>query len=97
MKKLNAEQIQEGLKELKDWSLQTEKLHRKFHFKNFVEAFGFMSQIAILAEKMNHHPEWSNIYNSVTIDLSTHDVSGISSRDFSLAKQIDIVASIFLK
>ena len=58
-------------------------------FKDFVAAFGFMSQVALLAESMNHHPEWSNVYNRVEIALTTHDASGITERDFKLATQIE--------
>ena len=65
------------------------KLHKEFKFANFVEAFGFMSKVAILAEKMNHHPEWFNVYNKVAIDLTTHDAGGISQNDLELAKQIE--------
>ena len=65
------------------------RLHREFEFAGFVEAFGFMSRVALLAEKMDHHPNWSNVYNRVVIDLSTHDVGGLSARDFELAGRID--------
>ncbi|MDH5171990.1 MAG: 4a-hydroxytetrahydrobiopterin dehydratase, partial [Gammaproteobacteria bacterium] len=58
-------------------------------FKDFVEAFGFMSRVALLAEAMNHHPEWSNVYNRVDIHLTSHDAGGISERDFTLANRID--------
>jgi 4a-hydroxytetrahydrobiopterin dehydratase len=57
--------------------------------KNFVEAFGFMTQVALIAEKMNHHPEWHNVYRTVEIHLTTHDVGGLSELDFALAQQID--------
>ncbi|MGI0033106.1 MAG: 4a-hydroxytetrahydrobiopterin dehydratase, partial [Nitrososphaeraceae archaeon] len=62
---------------------------KSFKFSNFIEAFGFMTRIALEAEKINHHPEWSNVYNSVTINLSTHDVGGITDYDIKLAKIID--------
>ena len=62
---------------------------REFAFKDFVTAFSFMTSIALLAEQINHHPDWSNVYNKVTIKLSTHDVGGLSERDFELAKLID--------
>jgi 4a-hydroxytetrahydrobiopterin dehydratase len=89
VEKMNREQIEQKLKDLPGWTLENEKLHRELKFKNFVEAFGFMSQAAILAEKMNHHPEWSNVYNNVVIDLATHEVDGISQRDFDLAGQMN--------
>ena len=75
-----------------DWDLVNGKLHRELRFANFAEAFGFMASIAIVAEKMDHHPEWSNVYNRVTIDLVTHDVDGISELDLDLAAIIDAAA-----
>lgn len=73
------------------WHLEYEYLVKKFKFDNFIEAFSFMTKVALLAEKLNHHPEWSNVYNEVSIKLTTHDVSGISERDFNLAEQIDVI------
>jgi 4a-hydroxytetrahydrobiopterin dehydratase len=66
-------------------------IERTFMFSNFVQAFGFMSQVALLAEKADHHPEWFNVYNKVSILLSTHDCDGLSKRDTSLAAQIDAI------
>lgn len=71
------------------WELVEGKLHRELTFDDFVEAFGFMTRVAIVAEKRNHHPEWSNVYNTVTIDLTSHDVGGVSQRDLDLADTID--------
>ena len=71
------------------WALKQGKLYRRFTFENFVAAFGFMSQVALLAERLNHHPEWSNVYNRVDIFLVTHDAGAISELDFTLAEQID--------
>ena len=88
IEKMPIEQINVSLKYLPNWKLKTGKLHREFKFKSFVQAFGFMTQVAMLAEQMNHHPEWSNVYNRVTIDLTTHEVGGISQRDIELAKKI---------
>ena len=69
-------------------------LSREFRFKDFREAFGFMTQVAMLAEKLDHHPEWSNVYNKVNITLTTHDVGGISERDIKMAEMIDqLIAS----
>ena len=76
-----------------DWSVAEGYLHREFAFANFAQAFGFMTEIAIVCEKANHHPEWSNVYNRVTIDLTTHDAGGISRYDIELAKEIDAVSS----
>ncbi|MFQ5752494.1 MAG: 4a-hydroxytetrahydrobiopterin dehydratase [bacterium] len=64
------------------------KLHKTFEFKSFIEAFGFMTKVAIVAETMNHHPEWFNVYNRVTVDLTTHDLGGIRTSDFELARKI---------
>ena len=70
------------------WSIKEGKLYREFKFPDFVSAFGFMTKVAILAERANHHPEWSNIYNRVVISLTTHEAGSISKRDFELAKEI---------
>lgn len=91
--KLNTEAIETKLNEVPEWSLKNEKLHRELKFKDFVQAWGFMTQVAMLAEQANHHPEWSNVWNNVIIDLTTHEANGISQRDFDLAKQIDKVAA----
>ncbi len=87
--KLAAPQIQRRLRDLLGWELRDGKLHRELRFSTFVEAFGFMAQVALLAERRNHHPSWSNVYNTVTIDLDTHDVGGISDADFELAEAIN--------
>jgi 4a-hydroxytetrahydrobiopterin dehydratase len=89
VEKMSSQQIEASLKELTDWSVKEEKLHRELKFKNFVHAWGFMTQVAILAEKADHHPEWTNVYSRVTIDLTTHEADGISQRDFDLAKKIN--------
>ncbi len=84
-RKLSDEEVQGRLHEVPGWELVQGKLHREVKFPDFVQAFGYMSQIALLAEKLNHHPEWSNVYSRVTIDLQTHEVGGISDLDFELA------------
>ena len=71
------------------WDETGDRLHRTFEFKDFVEAFGFMSRVALLAEKANHHPEWSNVWNKVTIDLTTHDAGGLTDNDRNLARAIN--------
>ena len=72
------------------WEEKDNKLVRTFQFKDFVEAFGFMSRVAIVAEKMDHHPNWSNVYNQVVIELNTHDAGNIvTEKDHALAKAID--------
>ena len=88
-KKLSKAEIEEELKNLNQWSLNDEKLYRKIKFNDFISAFSFMTHIAIHAEKLNHHPEWKNVYNQVEIWLTTHDAKGISKKDIELAKIID--------
>lgn len=77
--------------ELPRWAIKNGKLHRELIFADFSEAFSFMTKVALHAEKMNHHPEWFNVYNRVTIDLMTHDAGGITSNDVELAKFIESV------
>ena len=89
MEKLTPEEITDALAVLDGWSLENEKLHREFNFPDFITAFGFMTQAALAAESMNHHPEWFNVYNRVDILLSTHDCDGLSELDIKLAKRID--------
>lgn len=91
--KLNEEELRAALFELKDWSLRSGKLHRDYKFADFVHAFGFMATTAIAIEKRNHHPEWSNVYNRVTVDLTTHDAGGITRKDVELAQFLDTVAA----
>lgn len=81
----------EALAALPDWSLRADGLaiERRFKFRDFSEAFAFMSRVALLAEKHDHHPEWSNVYNRVAITLTTHDAGGLSARDAKLAQAID--------
>jgi 4a-hydroxytetrahydrobiopterin dehydratase len=86
---LSSVSLEKKLEEITDWNISQKKLYRRFVFDNFVEAFGFMSRVALLAESMDHHPDWSNIYNRVDIYLTTHDAGGISERDFILAARIN--------
>lgn len=88
-RKLGDSEIQKNLAELAGWSIKSGKLHKSFQFGSFVEAFGFMVKVALTAEAMNHHPEWFNVYNKVTVDLNTHDLDGISTWDFELARKIE--------
>ncbi len=92
--KLSDDAVRSGLNELPGWSLQDEKLHREFKFANFAEAFGFMASAAIESEKMNHHPEWFNVYSKVIIDLTTHSAGGITELDFELAKKMNKLVHI---
>ena len=91
--KLTDQQIENELETLKNWSVAEGKLHREYKFENFVEAFGFMTRVALVVEPMNHHPEWFNVYNRVDIVLTSHDVAGLSDRDATLASFIDDIAS----
>ena len=88
-KKLTAEEIEQGLDRAEGWSIENGKLHRDFKFDDFVAAFGFISRVALLAESLGHHPEWFNVYNKVSIDLTTHDVGGLSNLDVELAARIN--------
>ena len=88
-RKLAEDELRRALEQLPGWSLETGKLHRDLRFDGFVEAFGFMSSMALVSEAMNHHPEWSNVYGRVAIDLSTHDAGGITERDLEWAKRAD--------
>src|SRR6266581_1154765 len=88
-KKLSQEEIKEEVTKLQGWTVANGKLSKEFEFKDFVKAFGFMTQIAIKAEKMEHHPEWYNFYNRLKIELVTHDLGGISTYDVKLANIID--------
>jgi 4a-hydroxytetrahydrobiopterin dehydratase len=91
--KLDHTVVEARLMDLPGWELRDAKLHREFRFDDFVHAFGFMSAAALLAEKMNHHPEWSNVYNRVTVDLTTHDAGGITELDFRLASGMSDLAA----
>jgi 4a-hydroxytetrahydrobiopterin dehydratase len=88
-KKLETKNITATLNTLKGWSVSKGKLHKEFKFASFVEAFGFMSSVALIAERMNHHPEWFNVYNKVVIDLTTHDLGGISTFDIDFASRVE--------
>lgn len=90
--RLGDKEIQERLAKLPHWSLHDGKLMRDFKFADFVAAFGFMTRTAIVAEKMNHHPEWSNVYNRVTVSLVTHEAKGITELDFTLAEKMEALA-----
>jgi 4a-hydroxytetrahydrobiopterin dehydratase len=89
--KLTDERIHEELSKLEGWNIKDGKLAKSFKFNNFVKAFGFMTQVAIEAEKMNHHPDWRNVYNSVEVYLVTHDASAITTYDIKLARIIDTI------
>jgi 4a-hydroxytetrahydrobiopterin dehydratase len=86
--KLSESEIAAELHKLPGWSVADGKLHRVFEFADFRQAFSFMTAVALVAEAMNHHPDWSNVWNKVTIDLNTHSAGGITKNDFELAAQI---------
>ena len=94
LSKLTDDEIQESLKELNGWSIQNGKLHKELEFTDFGGAWKFMTIAVIEIEKMNHHPEWFNVYNKLVIDLMTHDVGGISQNDINLAKYLDKIPVI---
>ena len=88
-------EIERALEEIPGWAIQDGKLHREFRFRNFNQAFGFMTRAALYSETMNHHPEWSNVYATVIVDLVTHSADGITKLDFDLAKQMNGIAEEF--
>jgi 4a-hydroxytetrahydrobiopterin dehydratase len=90
--KLDDAEVRRRLASVPSWELRDGKLHRTFTFRDFSEAFAFMARVALAAEKANHHPDWSNSWNKVAIDLVSHDVKGLSGRDFDLAAAIDAMA-----
>jgi 4a-hydroxytetrahydrobiopterin dehydratase len=89
MPKLTQKELRSSLTGLRGWKLVKGKLHREYKFADFVHAFGFMTTAALAIETINHHPEWFNVYNKVVVDLSTHDVGGISEKDIALARILD--------
>lgn len=93
--KMNNSQISEALENLEGWTLVDGKdaITKNFKFKNFSEAWAFMSRSALVAEKLCHHPEWFNVYNRVEVTLNTHDVGGLSELDFKMAKRMNAFAS----
>jgi 4a-hydroxytetrahydrobiopterin dehydratase len=86
--RLGEADVNERIALLPEWAIRGDELYRELTFSDFVRAFGFMTSVALVAERMGHHPEWSNVYNSVQIRLTTHDVRGISENDFALAAEI---------
>ena len=89
MKKLTDAEIAARMLALPNWELGTDRIRRVFRFKDFVEAFGWMSSVAIVAESMNHHPEWRNVWATVEVELSTHDAGGLTELDMKLAAKMD--------
>ncbi len=96
MQKLTDAEIAERLAEIPEWRLSDGKLRRELEFADFVQAFGFMTSLALVAEARNHHPEWFNVYNRVVVEWNTHDVGGLSKLDFELARATDKLAAAVL-
>ena len=86
IEKLSEGQIRGVVSSLQGWELREGKLHREFKFENFIDAFGFMTRLAFVAERIGHHPEWEHVYNRVSISLTTHDLGGLSNLDVELAR-----------
>jgi len=89
MTKFTAEEVKDKLRTLNKWTFNKEGIEKKFLFKDFIQAMGFINQLALYAEKANHHAEIFNVYNQVHIRLSTHDAGGVTEKDFQLANQIE--------
>lgn len=84
---LSPQELETQLSQLDGWTIENNKLYKEFKFPSFVEAFGFMSSLALVSEAMGHHPEWFNVYNRVTIELTTHDSGGITRKDIEWARK----------
>jgi 4a-hydroxytetrahydrobiopterin dehydratase len=91
--KLNAEEIELALGRLTGWRMAGGKLRREYRFRDFIEAWGFMSSAALVVQQMDHHPEWSNVYGTVVVELVTHDAGGVTRRDLELAGRMEEIAS----
>jgi 4a-hydroxytetrahydrobiopterin dehydratase len=89
---LSQAKLAEALRTLPSWTIAKGKLHHTYRFPDFSAAFGWMARVALFAEKSDHHPEWTNVYATVTVDLVTHDAGGITARDVALAKEMDRLA-----
>jgi len=93
MRRFSGPELAEALAALPGWAVVDGKLHKEYKFSDFIHAFGFMATAALAIEKMNHHPEWFNVYNRVKVDLATHDAGGITAKDAELAKTLDEIAA----
>jgi 4a-hydroxytetrahydrobiopterin dehydratase len=93
MRRFSGPELAEALSNLNGWTVVDGKLHKEYKFADFIHAFGFMATAALAIEKIGHHPEWFNVYNHVTVDLTTHDAQGITSKDADLAIILDQIAS----
>lgn len=90
---LSEQEILSRLQATPEWQLKENKLYRRLVFQDFIHAFSFMTQVAMIAEKLDHHPEWANVYRTIDIYLTTHDAGGVSERDFELIEQIEKLIS----
>ncbi len=92
MEKIDKTEISKRIEKLNPaWTLKDNSIQRHYIFNDFIEAFSFMTSVAMLAEKVNHHPNWENVYNKVNITLFTHEAGGLTEKDFNLAKEIDML------
>ena len=87
--KMTSEEIETALTKLDGWAFQDGKLHRTFKFADFVQAWGFMARVALIAQSMDHHPDWCNVYSTVRVDLNTHDAGGVTRLDVELARKMN--------
>ncbi|MEM7135627.1 MAG: 4a-hydroxytetrahydrobiopterin dehydratase [Myxococcota bacterium] len=94
MKKLTADEVAAHMKALPSWELGEDRIRRTFRFKDFVEAFGWMTSVALVAEQMNHHPEWRNVWATVEVELSTHDAGGLTEHDMNMAAKMDALSGL---
>lgn len=92
MKKLTQAEIAEHMKSLPEWELGSDRIRRTYKFGDFVEAFGFMASVALVAEQLNHHPEWRNVWATVEVELSTHDAGGLTELDMKMAAKMDALS-----
>jgi 4a-hydroxytetrahydrobiopterin dehydratase len=90
---LSTAEVTQQLNQLTDWEVKDGKLHRQFKFADFAQAFGFMASMAVVSESMGHHPEWFNVYNRVSVDLTTHDAGGITQKDLDWATRANKFAA----
>jgi len=90
--KATDEEIQGFIGQFSSWSIENNKLHCEYVFRDFVQAFSFMTEVALIAERTGHHPEWFNVYKKVVVDLATHEAGGITERDFNLAKSMEEIS-----
>jgi 4a-hydroxytetrahydrobiopterin dehydratase len=95
--RLNEAELVEALTTLAGWTLERGKLHREYAFEDFIAAFGFMTDAAQVAQAMDHHPEWFNVFNTVRIDLTTHDAGGVTALDVNLAQSMEAIANRRIK